>query len=257
MHKLVKRFLIIIASASAIGLMTINAQPAQAKVTQVKRTAYHANQGNIYTSTALNQVRAKAKTYQNTTLYVTKHATLKQNGKKKVFYYIDSKKVQGWLWRGYLKAGKATPSVAAMNPAMAKQFLAQTNKYRAAKGMKPVILDPARMALLKTYKKWFSTATKYGDVNDDSFNVEAGKVGLPTDGMSQEFSQIKSKYDLKNSKRMGQYAIDTFMIIGNNQPDYKSSGVLQSDVTKIGVVWFEMNGKVFTLLIHNDLYEQL
>jgi len=250
MHKLVKRLLIIIASASAIGLMTMNAQPAQAKTTKVKRTAYHANKGNIYTSTSLNQVRAKAKTYQNITLYVTKHATLKQNGKKKVFYYIDSKKVQGWLWRGYLKAGKATPSVAAMNPAMAKQFVAQTNKYRTAKGMQPVSLDPARMALLKAYKVWF----KNDDVDDDAFGIESGKVGLPTDELFSTYAPITNKYDLKNSKRMSQYAVETFMIIGNEQPDYKDADALNPKTTKIGVSWFEVKGKVYTMLLTNLYY---
>jgi len=247
MHKLVKRFLIIMASASAIGIMTMNTQPAQAKVVKVKRAAYHANKGNIYTSTSLKRVRTKAKTYQNTTLYVTKHATLKQNGKKKVFYYIDSKKVQGWLWRGYLKAGKATPSVAAMNPAMAKQFVTQTNKYRTAKGMQPVSLDPARMALLKTYKVWF----KHDDIDDDTFELEAGKVGLPTDGFSSVFAPITSKYDLKSSKRMSEDTIGLFMLVGDSQPDYKDADVLKPETTKIGVSWFEVKGKVYTMLLTN------
>lgn len=245
----------IVVSVSAIGIVTMSETTAQAaKITTVKRTAYHANKGNIYTSTALNKVRAKAKTYKNTTLYVTKHATLKQNGKKKVFYYIDSKKVQGWLWRGYLKAGKIAPSVASMNSAMANQFLKQTNKYRAAKGMKPVSLDPNRMALLKQYKVWFKKSGSDYDVDNDAFGVESGKVGLPTDELFSTFAPITSKYDLKSSKNMCQFAIDTFMIIGNRQVDYKGADILQPETSKIGISWFEVNGKTYTMLLTNRYY---
>jgi len=251
MNKFMKQLLILVATVSAIGFVTVNGTTAHAaKVTKVKRTAYHAKKGNIYTSTKLTKICAKAKTYQNVTLYVTKHATLKQNGKKKVFYYINSKQVKGWLWRGYLRAGKIAPSVASMNPAMARRFLKQTNKYRTAKGMQPVSLDPARMALLKTYKKWFIK----GDVDMEIFKRESGKVGLPTDEVFSTFSPITSKSDLKSSKAMSDDAVGVFMLVGESQPDYQDAAILKPKTTKIGVSWFKVKGKVYTMLLTNLYY---
>ncbi|MCI1553071.1 MAG: CAP domain-containing protein [Levilactobacillus sp.] len=252
-----KRFgkqLMILASVGILGLVVLPALPAQAatktvKVTKVKRAAYHATKGTIYTSKKLNKVRGKAQSYQHLTLYVTKHATIKQNGKKKVYYYINTSKVKGWLWRGYLKSGKATPAVATMNAAMAKRFVKQANIYRAAKGIAPLRLDSTRVKMLKTHASWLTVGKNAETkVNWKAYDQETAKLGLPTDSNVMEIGSTSSKADLKNSQRLSQATIDFYMITGHNQPDYTQT-VLRATTTKIGIYWFDNHGTVWFILL--------
>ncbi|MFC6289014.1 hypothetical protein [Levilactobacillus angrenensis] len=254
--KKVGKSLLVLASVGILGLGVLPALPAQAgtktvKVTKVKRAAYHATKGTIYTSKKLNKVRGKAQAYQHVTLYVTKHATIKQNGKKKIYYYINTSKVKGWLWRGDLKFGKATPSVASMNAAMAKRFVKQANTYRAAKGIAPLSLDAARVNVLKTHASWL-TFGKYPrtKIDWDAYNQEAAKFGLPADSAVMEIGSTSSKADLKNSQRLSQATIDFYMITGRNQPDYTQT-VLKAATTKIGIYWFNDHGTVWFILLPN------
>lgn len=248
MKKLMQGLLVILGM-SLVGVGLSQAPTAQAaklgKISKVKKAPYHATKGIIYTSTALNTVQGKAKSYLHVTLYVTKHATLKQNGKKKVFYYVDTQQVKGWMWRGYLKNGKATPSVTSMNAAMAQKFVKQTNQYRTAKGMKPVALDPAIVAVLKGHKSWLKKSGTRYKVDWTAYDKLAGKLGLPTDSQSMIDSETKDKHDLKNSQSLAQFGIDTAMIVGNHQPDYAHADILQPDVSRVGVFWFATEGGAY------------
>lgn len=246
----------LLATVAVMGVGMVTTVPAQAatktvKVTKVKRAAYHATKGTIYTSKKLNKVRGKAKTYQYVTLYVTKHATIKQNGKKKVYYYINTSKVKGWLWRGYLKSGKVTPSVASMNATMAQRFVKQANIYRAAKGIAPLSLDAARVNVLKAHAKWLTLGKKSQTETDwDAYNSQAAKYGVPTDTSLMEIGSTSSKADMKNSQRLSQMTIEFFMITGHNQPDY-TQAVLKAMTTKIGIYWFNDHGTVWFILLYD------
>jgi len=250
MKKLMQGLLVVLGM-SLVGVSLTQAPTAQAakvgKVSKVTKAPYHATQGTIYTSTKLNKVQGKAKSYLHVTLYVTKHATLKQNGKKKVFYYVNTKQVKGWMWRGYLKNGKAIPSVASMNPAMAREFVTQTNRYRTAKGMQPVKLDSAIMAVLKDHQSWLKKSGTGYETDWPAYYKIAGKQGLSTDSSLMTYSETDSKRDLKNSQNLAQFGIDTAMIVGNRQPDYANADILQPDVSRVGVFWFASKGGAYVV----------
>lgn len=198
-------------------------------------------------------MRAQAKAYTHVTLFVTKHATIKQNGKKMIYYYVNSAKVRGWLWRGYLKFGQATPTIASMAPAVAKQFVAQANQYRAAKGMAPVSLDANRMTLLKSKADWSKPAATGLDINRAKYRTAAAKLGLPTDSYFMQTTETKAKSDLRNQKSVCQFAIDTFMIGEKSQPDYRESDVLKPTTRKIGLLVYADHGMARYLLITDYL----
>lgn len=73
--------------------------------TQLKKPAYHANAGYLYSSTKLTKKSHNAMNYLKTTFYATKSAKVKRsNGKTATYYYVKNKKgsVKGWIWHGNL-----------------------------------------------------------------------------------------------------------------------------------------------------------
>jgi len=71
----------------------------------IKKTAYHAKFGYLYSSAKLTKKLHNATNYPNTTFYATKSTKVKRrNGKTAVYYYVKNKKgnVKGWIWHGNL-----------------------------------------------------------------------------------------------------------------------------------------------------------
>jgi len=89
--------------------LSASAKKKSAKVIRskkMKKTAYHANGGYIYSSAKLTKKSHKAFNYLKTTFYATKSVTVKKtNGKTATYYYIKNSKgnVKGYIWKGNLK----------------------------------------------------------------------------------------------------------------------------------------------------------
>lgn len=105
-----------------VGAATVTtnyAETAQAKTTKVvkvsyskvSKKAYHVTSGSFYSTSHLTKVNHYGKNYKHTTFYSYKKATIKKSNHKTYSYvYVKSadKKVSGWIWHSYLKAGKAS-----------------------------------------------------------------------------------------------------------------------------------------------------
>lgn len=141
--------LLMVIAATVVGVG--NAVPVQAakssvkvlRTKQVKKTAYHATKGTIYTTNRLTKVAHYAKHYRETTLYVTKQSTVKKNHKQFVYDYIVTKKARGWIWHGYLKRGivptKRKATTATFNATAANaDFLTIVNQERKKTGAVPL-----------------------------------------------------------------------------------------------------------------------
>jgi len=89
--------------------LSASAKKKSAKVIRskkMKKTAYHANGGYIYSSAKLTKKSHKAFNYLKTTFYATKSVTVKKsNGKTATYSYIKNHKgnVKGYIWKGNLK----------------------------------------------------------------------------------------------------------------------------------------------------------
>lgn len=235
------------------GLLTlpVQAKTKTLKVTKVKRAPYYAKKGTIYTSLSLSKVRTKAKKVSHVTLYVTKHATVKQNGKKKVFYYIKSKTVKGWLWRGDLRYGKATPAISAMRVTAAQKFVAKVNDYRAAKGYAPIKLDSAQMKVMSQPSKWFVKTGKTYRTDLDRYGALVRAQGVSTDLVAVETFQSTSAQDRKNAEALAQLSLEGFLITSPYRPDYQNATLLQPQTTKVAVTWVEHHGTIYTMMAAN------
>ncbi|GAY72327.1 M57 family metalloprotease [Lentilactobacillus kosonis] len=88
-------------------------QSAEAKTTAAKvvktqkfsTRKYRATKGYIYLTSALTKKVHNAKNYPKTVFYTSRQVVVKKNnGKRAVYYFVQnkSKKVKGYIWRGYL-----------------------------------------------------------------------------------------------------------------------------------------------------------
>ncbi|AQW21074.1 peptidase M10 [Lentilactobacillus curieae] len=115
MAKFKNRFLLLVTAAFSFGavLIGVTGQTAQAKTKSVKiiktkkfdTKKFRATKGYIYSSAKLTKKVHNADNYPKTVFYVNKQVTVKKtNGKNAVYYYVQnkSKKVKGYIWRGYM-----------------------------------------------------------------------------------------------------------------------------------------------------------
>lgn len=121
---------------------------------KLKKRTVHATKGDLYTSWKLSKISHHMKNYEHTTLYRTKQATIrKTNGKKAIYQYVKSinGKVKGWIWRGYLKTGKAAKSkrtsININKDQLTKAFLKIVNKERKKRHAKSLKTEPRFMRL--------------------------------------------------------------------------------------------------------------
>jgi len=63
--------------------------------------------GNIYSSAKLTHRKYKMSKYRYTTWTATKKAVIKNHGKKGTLAYIKSGSKSGWIYKKYLRSGKA------------------------------------------------------------------------------------------------------------------------------------------------------
>ncbi|MFD1454971.1 hypothetical protein ACFQ44_04620 [Levilactobacillus lanxiensis] len=108
------------------------------KSKKMKKTAYHAKGGYIYSSTKLTKKSFKAFKHLKTTFYATKSVTVKKsNGKTATYYYIKNSKgsIKGYIWKGNLK--KINTKNLAQRKADIKHVLAaiRTMKSSGPKGI--------------------------------------------------------------------------------------------------------------------------
>lgn len=119
MRAFVLGILVLVGVLIAGSFSTTASQPAQAqsaKVVRVKtmnisKKATHVSQGAMYSSNRLTKMVHNGANYKGTTFYTYQQAQVTRSNKKKTAYvYIKSAngQVTGWIWKGYLKAGKAT-----------------------------------------------------------------------------------------------------------------------------------------------------
>lgn len=96
------------ASSTISNSSVASAKGRTAKVLKssgIKKTAYNANGGYIFTTAKLTKKAHNASSYLRTTFYATKSATVrKTNGNTAVYYYVKNSngRVKGWIWKGNL-----------------------------------------------------------------------------------------------------------------------------------------------------------
>ena len=147
--------------AQAAGYRTVSRK-------SVTKKAYHKKRarGAIYNQAHTKKV-ASLKTYPHTTWYVTKHAVMTHGKSKGTYYYVANrgKSLKGWLWHGYLKAGKAPFGLKYAKGAVAMD--AKTGKVvwsKRANAARPIASTSKIMTLYLTLKKVHSKSGSWQSV---------------------------------------------------------------------------------------------
>ncbi|MFC6207491.1 hypothetical protein [Levilactobacillus tongjiangensis] len=112
MNKLMKTGLLAVLSVVLVvpSLTTPASAKSKVKVLSSKNVAsktYHGSTGNIYSSAKLTHRKYKMSKYRYTTWTATKKAVIKNHGKKGTLAYIKAGKKSGWIYKKYLRSGKA------------------------------------------------------------------------------------------------------------------------------------------------------
>lgn len=219
------------------------------KTTKVKSTAYHAIRGTIYSSAKLTKVTHHAKNYPHTTFYITKHATVrKANHKKAVYYYIGKGKAKGWIWHGYLTAGKApkkTVAVTKNTPAtfaaakMSQNFLAIVNQERAKFGAAPLTMNANLTSLANQRAKdngAIDTLSHTDAQGNAMFDQEAAQFGVTGETMWSECLYMSSYNDL--SFNFGKDAADSYLYDDADSDWGHRKNLIDPAATQIGIGWY-------------------
>ncbi|WP_367295197.1 hypothetical protein [Levilactobacillus yonginensis] len=112
MNKFMKTGLLAVLSIVLVApsLTTPASAKSKVKVLSSKNVAsktYHGSTGNIYSSAKLTHRKYKMSKYRYTTWTATKKAVIKNHGKKGTLAYIKSENKSGWIYKKYLRTGKA------------------------------------------------------------------------------------------------------------------------------------------------------
>lgn len=166
MKKFVKVSLLgLVGVAMVVPTMTTPADAAgKVKVLSTKKVAkqaYHGTKGNLYSSAKLTHRKYQLKKYQYTTWYSYKKSVIKQNGKKRTYYYVKAGKKAGWIYSKSLQAGKAP----AANRVLSQSAIS-AQAYHGTKGNlynTPTLSK--RVYQLKNYKHTTWTATQQATVS--------------------------------------------------------------------------------------------
>lgn len=263
-----KRFMGLLVVALAVGGMTTGAVPASAKTTvkvlkttKVHAKAYHAKKGKIYRNAKLTKVVHNAKNYPHTTFMVTKHATIrKANHKKAVYYYIGRGKAKGWIWHGYLTAGKAakksttTTSKKAAKFVAEKQsqsFLAVVNQERAKLGTAPLTLNDQLTNLANQRAKDDGAINGLSHTDAQGqlfFEKEAPSFGVTGESMWSECLYLSGYTDLDFD--FGKDAADQYLYHDAASDWGHRKNLIDPDATQIGIGWYV---KTATKTVYNAI----
>jgi len=112
MNKLMKTGLLAALSIVLVAPSLTTPASAKSKVkvlstSKVAHKTYHGSMGNIYSSAKLTHRKYKMSKYRYTTWTATKKAVIKNHGKKGTLAYIKSGSKSGWIYKKYLRSGKA------------------------------------------------------------------------------------------------------------------------------------------------------
>jgi len=112
MNKLMKTGLLAALSIVLVAPSLTTPASAKSKVkvlstSKVAPKTYHGSMGNIYSSAKLTHRKYKMSKYRYTTWTATKKAVIKNHGKKGTLAYIKSGSKSGWIYKKYLRSGKA------------------------------------------------------------------------------------------------------------------------------------------------------
>jgi len=145
------------------------------KTKKMKKTAYHAKGGYIYSSTKLTKKSFKAFKHLKTTFYATKSVTVKKsNGKTATYYYIKNSKgsIKGYIWKGNLK--KINTKNMAQRKADIKHVLA------AIQTMTPEVKSNALNAMkdVTTKNTYDSDSLGYAIGQIHGYTVKDGQAAL-------------------------------------------------------------------------------
>jgi len=266
--KLSRQLKLLLVFVLAIGGITLGVTPAAArqttkaialKTTKVSTKAYHATKGKIYRNTTLTKVAHNAKNYPHTTLYVTKHATIrKANHKRAVYYYIGKGKAKGWIWRGYLQAGKATkqatktattsvtqqvtqPTSKSTFDAtkMSQNFLAIVNQERAKVGVAPLTLNGKLTNLANQRAKDnadINTLSHVDAQGNAMFEKEADQFGVGN-WLTWSECLYMSGYD-SLSFNFGKDAADGYLYHDADSDWGHRLNLISPETTQIGIGWY-------------------
>ncbi|WP_143461394.1 CAP domain-containing protein [Levilactobacillus enshiensis] len=242
------------------------------KMTKVTTKPYHATKGKIYRNTSLTKVAHNAKNYPRTTLYVTKHATIrKANHQRAVYYYIGKGKAKGWIWHGYLKAGKVakksttkstqksvqavattTTATTTTQPTtktafdaakMSQNFLAIVNQERAKVGVAPLTLNSKLTNLANQRAKDnadINTLSHTDAQGNAMFEKEADQFGVGN-WLTWSECLYMSGYD-SLSFNFGKDAADGYLYDDADSNWGHRLNLISSETTQIGIGWYVKSG---------------
>ncbi|WP_048734819.1 CAP domain-containing protein [Levilactobacillus koreensis] len=258
--KLLRQLKLLLVFALAVGGLTLGVTPAAAhqtkkaivlKTTKVSTKAYHATKGKIYRNTTLTKVAHNAKNYPRTTLYVTKHATIrKANHKRAIYYYIGKGKAKGWIWHGYLKAGKATKktTTAVTQPTakttfdatkMSQNFLAIVNQERTKLGVAPLTMNDKLTNLANQRAKDnadINTLSHVDAQGNAMFEKEADQFGVGSWTTWSECLYMSEGNAL--SFNFGKDAADGYLYHDADSNWGHRMNLISPETTQIGIGWY-------------------
>ncbi|MFC6261740.1 CAP domain-containing protein [Levilactobacillus fujinensis] len=257
--KILRQLKLVLVLALAIGGITSGVTPVAAsqstkaivlKTTKVSATAYHATKGKIYHDTTLTKVAHNAKNYPRTTLYVTKHATIrKANHQRAIYYYIGKGKVKGWIWHGYLKAGKPAKKGTSVAKSAAKatfdatkmsqNFLVIVNQERAKLGVAPLTMNDklTNLANQRAKDNADSNTLSHTDAQGNAmFEKEADQFGVGDWSTWSECLYMSGYNSL--GFNFGKDAADGYLYDDADSDWGHRLNLISPTTTQIGIGWY-------------------
>lgn len=138
----------LLTAVTTLGLTTMISQASSSttyqrnKITKVKAQPYYSTRNaktfRFVGTPAHFKIKANhnLKNFKNSTWAVSKKAAVKHNGKSSLYYYVKNARngATGWVWHGYLKAGKDFQVTTAKNITAKNYIRAKSGKIYQFKG---------------------------------------------------------------------------------------------------------------------------